>query len=191
MEQGKIVFEGKSDKGTPLMLRYPKQGDAKVMCDYINALSEERTFVRFQGEHMELEEEQKFLDGQLEKIKEHKCIQILVFAGDELIGIAGIDMGHKTDRHIGNFGISISKKFRGEGIGKLLMETVLDKATKELSSLEIIKLAVFANNKLALKMYKDFGFVEYGSLPNGVKLEHGYDDHIYMFKVAKNSRQGD
>lgn len=87
--------------------------------------------------------------------------------------------------HIGNFGISIAKDFRGEGIGKLLMQTVLDEAVKEIPDLQMVTLGVFSNNDLAKKMYEEFNFVEFGRLPKGVKLEVGFTDHIYMYKVIK------
>ncbi|MEX2028448.1 MAG: GNAT family N-acetyltransferase [Candidatus Curtissbacteria bacterium] len=181
----KIISESKSKNGTQVTLRYPTKDDTQVMCDYINSLSDERTYISFQGEHMTLEEEQQYLNNLLEKFKEHKCLQILAFVQDKLIGTTSIDMGERTSSHIGNFGISVAKDFRGQGIGKLLMQTALDEAVKEIPNLQIVTLGVFSNNDLAKKMYEDFGFVEYGRLPQGVKLEAESTDHVHMYKVVK------
>ncbi|HSX19123.1 MAG TPA: GNAT family N-acetyltransferase [Candidatus Saccharimonadales bacterium] len=184
--EGKIVFTGKSQKGKQIILRYVKQGDAQTMLDYINTLSDERTYIRFQGEHLTLKEEQEYLDSQLKRIKDKKSVHLVALSNNQHIGISSIDLEDRTSSHVGNFGISISKEFRGEGVGKLLMETIVSEAQKELPGLKIITLGCFSNNALAIKMYKEFGFVEYGRLPNGVKLENGFVDHIYMYKNISN-----
>lgn len=155
------------------------------MWEYINTLSKERTFIRYQGEEVSLEEETKYLNSQLEKISQKCAVLLLVFCEGKLIGISGIDMKDKIEKHIGVFGISVAKDFRGEGIGSKLMELVIEEVEKNLTGLEIITLGVFSNNDLAKKMYQRFGFVEYGSLPKGIKLEKEYADHIYMYKVLR------
>lgn len=184
MEKAKIVHKSNfQDK--EIIIRYPKKDDVQAMWEYINTLSKERTFIRYQGERVSLEEEIKYLNSQLEKISQKHAVLLLVFCEGKLIGISGIDMKDKIEKHIGVLGISIAKGFRGAGIGSKLMELVIEEAEKNLTGLEIITLGVFSNNDLAKKMYQKFGFVEYGSLPNGVRLENGYTDHIYMYKVVK------
>lgn len=180
--QGNVVFEGKSDKGTDIVIRYPSRDDAKAMCDYINTLSKERTFIRFQGEEVSLERETKFLNSQLQRIAKHESVQLHVFSSGKIIGISEIDMKDKVNGHVGELGISIIKELRGERIGSLLMKLVIDEAIKNIPRLEIITLGVFSNNSLAIEMYKKFGFIEYGNLPNGVKLGDKYVGHIYMYK---------
>ena len=165
--EGKIVYQGKSKKGTEIIIRYPEPTDTQAMTDYINTLSDERTFITYQGEHETLESETKYLVGQIDKIRKKRCIQLLVFANNKLIGI------------------SVGKKFRGEGIGQILIENVIKEAIKSLPDLEIITLGVFSGNIQALNWYKKLGFVEEGRLPNGAKLENGYQDHIYMYKTVK------
>lgn len=183
--EGKIVYQGSTPKGTVIIIRYPEPIDAPTMTEYINTLSDERTFITYQGEHETLESETKFLTSIIEKIRNKKSIMLLVFAGSNLIGISGIDLGVKTNRHVGVLGISIAKNYRREGIGKLLMEYILKESINNLPELEIITLGVFSGNKLAMSWYKKLGFIEEGRLPNGVKLENGYQDHIYMYMPIK------
>lgn len=180
----KIIFTGKfQDK--EIIIRYPTEDDLEMMWKYINVISKERTFISFQGEEVSLEEEEKYLNSQLEKIAKNRSVLLLVFCDKKLIGISGIEMGDRIEKHIGVFSISIAKDFRREGVGSKLMRLVIDEAEKNIPQLEIITLGVFSNNDLANEVYKKFGFVEYGSLPNGVKLENGYVDHNYMYKVIK------
>jgi len=181
----KIVYQGKSKKGTNILIRYPNKKDAGQMMEYINTLSKEKTFITFQGEQIGLDEEIKYLEDLLKKITDKKAIHLLVFSGDRLIGISSVSLGQRTQRHIGLLGITITKKFRGEGIGKLLLQTVINEAIRNLEGLEIILLGVFSNNSLAYNLYTEFGFMEEGRLPKGVKLENGYVDHIYMYKNVK------
>lgn len=180
-----IVYKG-NISGIDILIKWPNSSDAEIMCKYINTLSEEKTFIRFQGEKISLEEEIKYLKSQLEKIAKKKALTLLVFSHEKLIGISDINMRDKIERHIGVLGITIVKDFRGKGIGSLLMKYVIEQAIENISQLEIVILGVFSNNQLARKMYKKFGFKEYSVLPKGVKLENTYVDHIEMYKNVKN-----
>lgn len=183
--EGRIVFEGRTGKDNHIIIRYPTRNDAKAMWEYINLLSKEQTFITYQGEKISLEEETEYLKKMLEKIEKRKAIQLLVFLEDKLIGISGIEMEDKTSAHEGVLGISIAKESRGEGIGKRLMECMIDEAIKNLPQARIITLGVFGNNPLAMEMYKKFGFREFGRLPEGILYKGQYIDHIYMYKKVR------
>ena len=181
----RIVFEGLSKKGNKIVICYPTKDDAQIFCDYINALSQEKTFVRFQGETISLKDEIKYLNTQLERIAKKQTVELLVFYNNRLIGISSIDMKDKTESHEGVFGVSIAKKYRGEGIGKKFMQFVLEEAEKNIPQLRIITLGVFGNNSRAKSIYEKFGFKEYGRLPQGSLHKEKYVDHIYMYKNVK------
>lgn len=183
--EGKVVFKGNSQNGEEITIRYPTKEDLNAMWEYINTLSKERTFISFQGEQITLENEERFLNSFLEKIANKKAVQLLIIYDGKIIGISDIMMRERIEKHIGVLGITIANNFRGQGIGTILMETVIDEAKRNLPELEIITLSVFANNNLAKKLYKKFGFIEYGILPNGVKLENGYADHVFMYIVVE------
>ena len=183
--EGKIVFQRNIQTHQEIIIRYPTKEDLNSMWKYINTLSQERTFIRFQGEQVSKEEEEKYLNSLLEKITKKQAVQLLVICEGEIIGISDVEMKDKTEKHLGIFGITIAKDFRGKGIGSKLMGMVINEAETNLSVLEIMILDVFANNDLAKEMYKKFGFVEYGVLPNGIKLENGHVDRVLMYKVVK------
>lgn len=172
----------KSINQLELIFRNPRITDARAMLKYINKLSLERTYIRFQGEQLTLKEETDYLKEQLKLIKKKKAIKILVFKDTELIGIADVSLKDKTERHLGLFGITIKKEYRGQGIGKALMGLTLTEAKKQLKGLKIIMLGVFAPNKKAIKMYQSFGFKQYGLLPKGAYTAKGYVDHMEMYK---------
>lgn len=178
----KIVYQGKTKNGLDIIIRYLKEGDEKEMCKYINDLSREKTFVRFQGEEILLKDEIDYLNSQLKKVEAKKAITLLVFADNKLIAIADINMLDKTEKHLGALAISVAKDFRGEGIGKLLMELLLKEAEKELPGLKIVTLDVYQANSIAQNLYKEVGFIKYGMLPNGVTRNNTFEDRILMYK---------
>lgn len=178
----KIVYQGKTKIGKEIIVRYPQLGDEKEMWRYINELSKEKTFVRFQGEEITLEEEIKYLKNQLELIEKKQSVKLLAFSNNILIGITEINMRDKTEKHVGILGISIAKDFRGEGLGKILMELVLKEAKKELPDLKIVTLEVYSTNDIAKNLYQQCGFIKYGILPNGITRGGNYEDAILMYK---------
>ena len=178
----KVVFEGLSIKGNKIIIRYPAKDDAREMRDYINTLSKEQTFIRFQGEKVSLGDETKYLNSQLKRVIKKQTVALLVFCNNKLIGISSIDMQDKTESHEGVFGISIVNEYRGEGIGTVLMKLVLEEARQHIPQLRIVTLGVFGDNALAKSMYEKFGFKEYGRLPKGVLHKGKYVDHVYMYK---------
>ncbi|MFA5933065.1 MAG: GNAT family protein [Microgenomates group bacterium] len=182
MQPGQIIFQGKTKKDLEILVRYPQQGDAQLLCDYINTLSLEKTFIRFQGEQVSLEDEQKYLDNQLKGIGEGTVAMLLVFDGIKLIAVSDINMKDKAEKHIGYFGISVAKEYRGKGIGGLLMDLVIKEAEKNLKDLKIIELSVFSDNPVAMSLYEKFGFQKFGILPEGVLHADVPVDHIYMYK---------
>lgn len=182
MTLGQIVYLGKSKSGKEIIFRYPIENDLQPLCGYINTLSKEKTYILFQGEQVTLDEEKKYLDTQLKGIGQNKAVQLLVFSEDKLVGNTQINLGDKATKHVGVFGISLAKEFRGEGIGSLLMEYIIKEAKKNLKELKIITLTCFAENKIAKKLYSKMGFIEYGVLPAGLIHKNKFMDHIYMYK---------
>lgn len=181
MKPGTIVFQGKSKSGKNLIIRYLTGDDTQILLDYINALSKEQTFIRSQGEQLTLEEEQKFVEKNLKGIAEGTAVQLLAISEGKLIGVSGVYMAEKVEKHVGTFGISLAKEFRGEGLGTILMEKVLVEA-KNLKGIRIVTLTMFGTNEIAKKLYEKMGFTEYGRLPKGIAYKGSFIDYVYMYK---------
>lgn len=180
----KIVYKGKTQTGKKIVVRYPERSDLGKMLNYINILSDERTFITYQGEHETLKSEKKYLEGRLKAIKDKKAVQLLVFYKDQLIGVSDIHLLDKTQKHIGIFGITISKDFRNDGIGKVLMNLIEDEGKKKLPGLKIITLEVFSTNSIARDLYKKMRFKEYGVLPKGIIRNNKVEDSVLMYKLV-------
>lgn len=185
MKPGGIVYQGKIKNGQEVVIRYPTENDVEVLTNYINTLSKEETYILLQGEQLTLEYEKEYLKSLLEKMAKKKKIVLMVFIEDKLVAESSIEMRDRAENHIGRFGIAVAKDFRGLGIGKLLMQTIMDEAKKELPDLKMIILGCFSNNHNALKMYEEFGFIKYGVLPKGIKHKGQYVDNVRMYKFVE------
>ncbi len=182
----KIVFRGKTPDNIPYIIRYPKRTDLNELWRYINDLSKEKTYISFQGEEISLKDERIYINSSLKKIREKKSVQLVVESDNKIIGISGVDTKGRVNFHVGLFGISIAKDFRGKGIGKKLIETVLKETENNLSHIKIIHLECFATNEAACNLYKSMGFKEYGRLPNGIGYKEKFVDEILMYYETKS-----
>ena len=110
-------------------------------------------------------------------------IEIYAFVDGELAGSGGISpVGEvfKT-KHRATFGVGIIKKYYGLGIGTAITEACIECAKK--ANYKQLELDVVADNKNAIKLYKKFGFVEYGRNPKGFCTKDGkYQELVYMAK---------
>lgn len=181
----KIVFQGKTRDNIPYTIRYPKRTDLTELLRYINELSKEQTFISFQGEEISLKDERTFLNDALKKIKEKSGLLLLAESGGRIIGVSDVRMQPRIASHIGTFGISIAKDFRGRGIGKKLIQVVMEES-KNLNGIKILELECFANNPIAPNLYKSCGFKEYGRLPKGISHKGEYVDDILMYHEIKS-----
>lgn len=177
----KIIFKTTTKTGKTLTFRYPTIDDLQMLTDFINKASQEKTFINFQGEEIKLEDEKKWLDSTIEKIKSKEKVYLMAFVDGNFAGASDIELGSFTKRHNGLFGIIIDNNYRGEGVGEALMKLVISESKKNIKELKIIILECFADNFIAKNLYKKLGFIEYGLLPDGIKRKGKYMDEVLMY----------
>lgn len=170
-----------SKKGRKIIFRPLKITDLPQTLKYMNALSREDTFICLSGEILTEEEERKFLESTEKELVEKKVVRLGAFFEGQLVGTCDIKRDRQRAGHTSTLGLMTAKDFRGEGIGRALMEYVLQLG-KEYMGLKMVKLGVFAINEKALKLYQKLGFVEYGKLSKGLLYKGEYIDHIFMYK---------
>lgn len=183
MSKGAVVYSDKLNE-THIVLRYPTRDDVCDLLNFINTTSKERTYIMLQGEQLTLDNEKKYIEDYLKKIKEGRAVKLLAFHKKELIGVADVYLKDKVEQHIGVFGIIVIPEWRGKGVGKLLMKLTIEEAEKNIKGLECITLGVFGNNAVAAHIYKHMGFIQYGVLPRGIMHKGTLVDHIYMYKFV-------
>jgi hypothetical protein len=181
----KYIYTFITKSGEEIIFRYPTIDDVEILKNYINKISNEKTYIIYQGEQQTLESETKWLNEKLDKIIKKECVYLCAFYNDQLIGSSEITLKDKVKSHIGSFGITIDPGFRGLGIGKKLMELVIFESVKNIPNLKIIELEVFGNNPIAKKMYEKFEFVEFGRMPKGIIHQGKFVDAVLMYKKVK------
>ena len=182
MNNLRIIFQGKTGKLDGLVIRYPRIEDLKLMHNYINKLSKERTFIIFQGEEITEKEEKNYIKNYLEKIRKKQALPLICLKENDLISVADIIMKERNQKHVGILGLTVAKKFRRLGVGKLMIGLLLKEAKKNLPDLKIISLNAFGENHIAINLYKKFGFKQYGVLPNGTYFRDKLMDYVEMYR---------
>lgn len=108
-------------------------------------------------------------------------------AVDENDNVLGVYILHPNNvgrcGHICNASYAVSAKYRGLGIGKMLVLDCISTA-KEIGFRVLQFNAVVASNIAALKLYKKLGFTQLGTIPGGFKNKNGdYEDIIPHYIV--------
>lgn len=85
---------------------------------------------------------------------------------------------YKKLMHQSEFGIIVASGMRGKGIGSFLLKSVM-RLAKEQFRLELLHLQVYAENP-AIRLYKRFGFREFGRQTHWIKESDRYVGRIFM-----------
>ncbi|MDA1317348.1 MAG: GNAT family protein [bacterium] len=183
----KEIKQFTSKSGKNIKFRYISPDDADMLHEFINTISKEDTFIRFSGESISINEETEYVQDQVNKNNKGDAVNILATHNGRVIGYCGIDrntINKKRSLHVGEFGLSITKEFRDDGIGHVLSQTTIDEAKINIPGLKIIQLTVFEPNAYAQHLYRKLGFVEYGRFPKGILYRDEYVDEIGMYLVV-------
>lgn len=97
-----------------------------------------------------------------------------------MIGLHGVVQGRQ--RHAAGLGMSIHDDYQGRGLGKQLMNAILDLADNWLM-LERVHLSVYPDNPRAIQLYRSTGFVEEGIARKGALRDGTFVDMIYMARL--------
>ena len=173
----------KKDKlGREIVLRSAGEEDAQTLIDYLRVTSAESPYLIREPEEVTLTPEQ-----------ERAFIRSVQDSDRELMLLAFLDGAHAGNcslmstgsfsryRHRCSVAIALYKEYWGCGIGRLMMETLLNEAKK--LGYEQAELEVVATNEPAVALYKTLGFEVYGRLPNNMKYQDGtYADMYWMMK---------
>lgn len=172
----------KDKKGRDVLLRSAEEKDAEALIDYMKITAAETPFLLREPDEISLtiEQEQAFI-----KAKKNSENELLLIAetGGRHIGNASLMSagGFKRYRHRCEIAIALYQEYCGLGIGKAMLEMVLDIAKK--AGYEQAELEVIANNKPAIALYEKLGFQKYGTFPDNMKYADGsYVDAYWMMK---------
>jgi RimJ/RimL family protein N-acetyltransferase len=104
------------------------------------------------------------------------------FVGQSLMGTAGFmpEAGAKRIHKSHFWGMYVRQPARGSGLARLLVDAVLDHATRHA---ELIQLSVVSDNIGAQRLYAAAGFQPYGLEVHSLKVDGRYLDEVLMVKL--------
>ena len=163
-----------------LTIRPLETGDTRALLAFANSLIDEDTFVLLSGKPLTLAHESRYVSEALSLIKKKEKIHLIAEVNGVIAGSAEIRRGKLRQHHVGEIGISICKEFRRKGIGRRLMSELI--AGGKRMGLRVLMMHCFENNTAALALYKKFGFMECGLLPEALYYRGEYIGELTLYK---------
>lgn len=104
---------------------------------------------------------------------------VAVSEAGAVVGWCDIALGERESiRHAGHLGMGLLKDYRGQGLGRKLMEAALTAVKAQ--GVERVELEVYASNAAAVTLYRKLGFREEGRKLKARKIDGAYDDVLVM-----------
>ncbi len=172
----------KDKLGREVLLRNAEVSDAAALIDYLKITTTETPYLIREPQEITitLEQEKNFIESKIEA--EGELLLIALIDG-KLIGNCSLMSIAPYKRYAHRCGIAIAlyQEYCGCGIGKIMIQTILDVAKK--TGYEQAELEVVSDNKDAIALYKKLGFEKYGQFPNNMKYSDGtYASAEWMMK---------
>jgi ribosomal protein S18 acetylase RimI-like enzyme len=103
------------------------------------------------------------------------------FSDQALVGMTGFlrSGGAKTRHKARVWGVYLNAASRGQGLGRAMMETLLEHA-RSLDGLTTVVLSVAEENRPAVELYRRVGFTEYGRDPCELSIAGEYVAGLLM-----------
>jgi putative acetyltransferase len=119
----------------------------------------------------------KWLESQ-----DDRSVNIVAELDGRLVGNAGFDRYTGRRDHAATLGIGIHDDFTGRGIGRVLMQELIEAADQWIG-LHRLELTVFTENARAIALYRSLGFVEEGRLRDYALTAGRYVDALAMARL--------
>jgi len=165
-----------------MIIRRATPDDAEKLAIYMASIHAESPDTIFKRSNVPTADDALHLI-QLLSLKESSLL-LIAESENHIIGMLDFGVFKELQRsHSGQFGMSVLKEFRGKGIGRKLIQILLN----ELESTPVfrVELQVFSNNLNAIKLYESLGFEHEGRKRNAVRVGEEYCDILLMAKFLK------
>ena len=172
----------KDKTGKDIELRNAEVSDAESLIEYLKVTNAETPYLICEPEEITLSLEQ---EKEIIRRKEgaERELLLLAFENEKHIGNVSLMSVGTSMRysHRCSIAIALYKEYCGRGIGRLMLEAILDVAKK--TGYTQAELEVVTENTGALHLYESVGFVKYGQLPNSMRYKDGHTvDSFLMVK---------
>jgi putative acetyltransferase len=143
--------------------------------DLVRSVAAERRFIRTEEVPWTLRD----LRRRFRRSWSPESARIVALGGGRVVGDLGIKReDHAVLRHVAELGMSVSREWRGRGVGSALLAEAFRWAAW--AGVEKVSLTVYPHNEAARALYRKFGFEEEGRLIGQSRKSYGYEDEIVM-----------
>lgn len=165
-------------------IREADANDASGLLKYIEEISGESEMNSFSPGEFDITEEKEKEILRICKESPNKLYLIAAIEG-KIVGSLSISGSTRNRiRHVGEFGMSVSKEHWGKGIGRALLCTLL-KWSKDEGNLKKVNLRVRTDNNRAIDLYLKNGFEVEGRIRRDFCVDAIYYDHYCMGKILE------
>ncbi|MQR96008.1 GNAT family N-acetyltransferase [Fictibacillus phosphorivorans] len=162
-----------------VIIRKATEDDAQNMIEFYNVVGGESDFLSFGANEFkrDLEEYKNYITA---TSKESNSIILIAEIDSTIIGIATINSPqNERTKHVGTLGIVVSEAYTGIGLGKGLMNELLEWARLN-NITKKINLVTNENNVKAIELYRKLGFEKEGLLKNDNFFKGTYHNTVVM-----------
>jgi RimJ/RimL family protein N-acetyltransferase len=158
-------------------VRPAREADAVALGDYMAGLMGERLDTISQRETPSVPEERDWI---LRATMAERGLILLAVAGDAVVGALDLWAGERPDNcHAGRFGMSVTRKWRGRGVGRRLLTRAIEEA-RAWPGFCRVELECVAWNAPAIALYESMGFVLEARMAKAINLRGRPEDMLLM-----------
>ncbi len=165
--------------GRTVHIRRATPDDATPILAYLRQVGGETPNLTFgtEGPGLTDEEERDYL---ARVAASDNSLAIVATVGGELVGGLTFDGGQRARlRHMGEFGISVAQAYAGLGIGRAMIEYMIDWAERT-GVVRKINLKVRVDNIGAIRLYERMGWVQEGRTTRDTIIDGQFNDCLLM-----------
>jgi RimJ/RimL family protein N-acetyltransferase len=174
----------KLKNGKILTLREATPEDAERTIAYVETIAGESNNLGFGvGEfNITVEQEKRFI---AETAQSANALFLLAEVEQEIVSVLTFSAGKRPrTAHVGEFGISVLKKYWGMGIGSKMLAYLLAWA-EETGTVRKINLRVLVDNLRAIRLYEKFGFKVEGVQTRDLCINGQFYDAFFMGRLIE------
>jgi ribosomal protein S18 acetylase RimI-like enzyme len=161
--------------GRAVRIRPARTDDAEAILTNINLVSAEHVYLMKEEVPLDLEAERAWLAG----FDGERSVLFVAADGSAVVGAADCHGGEFPKiAHSGVLGIAIRDGWRAVGLGRVLMERVLEWMRSR--AFLTARLSVFATNVRARRLYESLGFQVEGVRAGHVRIHGELVDEVLM-----------
>ena len=171
--------------GKKVTLRVLRWEDLDGLLMFINSLVNEKqgdkksTLYTGFDRKVTREEEGEWLAQTLVAIEGESVINVVADINGKIIANGDVTRGrYKDTHHHGYMGLTMISKYRGQGIGRRMIETLVRESRR--AGLRTLDAEFLADNETARRAYERAGFKQAGIIPHKVFRNGRYFDGLIM-----------